>query len=148
MDTKICTHCKEEKPLERFSWRNKAKGIKNSWCKDCYKTYDDRLWNRDKSKKKLRAKERHHRLRKTLFETLLNSKCEICGETDPFVLEFDHIDPAQKKAAVSVLVGRRHSWESVQKEINKCRVLCANCHRRETAKEQNWYKDVRIELGV
>jgi hypothetical protein len=34
------------------------------------------------------------------------------------------------------------SWDIIQEEINKCEVVCANCHKRRSAKRMgNWYKD-------
>ena len=56
--------------------------------------------------------------------------CADCGETDPVVLEFDHI------GAKTFNVGKGlhdRNWQSVLDEIEKCEVVCANCHRRRTA---------------
>jgi len=54
--------------------------------------------------------------------------CSVCGENDPVVLDFHHI--GEKKETISLL--RSKSWriERIQGEIDKCIVLCANCHRR------------------
>jgi 5-methylcytosine-specific restriction endonuclease McrA len=76
---------------------------------------------------------------RNVIDYLNSHPCANCGETDPIVLEFDHIDPKAKTSAVSRMI-QYHSWETVQKEIEKCQVLCANCHRRKTAKQLNWYK--------
>jgi hypothetical protein len=59
-----------------------------------------------------------------------NSKCVTCPEKDPIVLEFHHRDPKTKSDAVSSLVHRGASWVIVLKEINKCDVLCSNCHKK------------------
>jgi hypothetical protein len=53
-----------------------------------------------------------------------------CGETDPLVLEFDHLGDKSFNIAKGI---RDHSWQSVLDEIRKCEVVCANCHRRRTA---------------
>ncbi len=55
--------------------------------------------------------------------------CYICGEEDPIVKEFHHINPEEKLFNVG------NSWtnrgmETIQAEIAKCVVLCANCHKR------------------
>ena len=65
-----------------------------------------------------------------LVEFLRERPCVDCGERDPIVLEFDHL--AEKEFAISAgLRGRR--WDDVLREIDKCEVVCANCHRRRTA---------------
>lgn len=69
---------------------------------------------------------------------LLDHPCVDCGETDWQVLEFDHRDAVTKVKGVADLV-HNHSWASVQAEIAKCDVRCANCHRRKTALDLDWY---------
>lgn len=64
--------------------------------------------------------------------------CVDCGESDIIVLEFDHL--RDKVADVSVLARGGYSIETIQKEIDKCEVVCANCHRRRTAKRAGTYR--------
>lgn len=56
--------------------------------------------------------------------------CVRCGEREPFCLEFHHTDPSQKDFDVSTAV-RGLSQKRLMEEIEKCLVLCANCHRKE-----------------
>lgn len=63
-----------------------------------------------------------------------------CGENDPVVLEFDHI--SDKIDSVSRMICDSYSLDSLEKEIAKCEVRCANCHRRKTAKQLGWYKNI------
>lgn len=66
----------------------------------------------------------------------LGGKCMKCGYNKYIeVLEFHHGDPTQKDFNVS-RKGHCRSWERVCKEIEKCDLLCANCHR-EVHAEQN-----------
>jgi hypothetical protein len=61
--------------------------------------------------------------------------CIDCGEDDPIVLEFDHVRGEKKFNIADVTrnaVGRR----TLEKEIEKCEVRCANCHRRKTKRER------------
>jgi len=65
--------------------------------------------------------------------------CIDCGETDPIVLEFDHVKGVKFKE-LNYMTRNTYSIETIKKEIEKCEVRCANCHRRITAKRQNWFK--------
>jgi hypothetical protein len=62
-----------------------------------------------------------------------------CGEKNPVVLEFDHIQ--DKKCDISRMLANGLSIKTIKAEISKCEVRCANCHRRKTAKDYNWYKN-------
>jgi len=81
--------------------------------------------------------------RQFLYNYLSSHPCVGCGEDDPMVLEFDHIDPKEKYMAISAMVRDNHSIKSIEAEIAKCQVLCANCHRRRTAEQFDWYDSVR-----
>ena len=70
--------------------------------------------------------------------------CVDCGESDPVVLEFDHI--ADKKAAVTTMVWGGLLWTSIEREIAKCEVRCVNCHRRRTAVQQG-FRDRKAGLA-
>lgn len=57
------------------------------------------------------------------------SKCERCGYNRCMeALEFHHIDPTKKDFNVSSR-GHTRSWKRVKEELDKCVLLCANCHR-------------------
>jgi hypothetical protein len=75
--------------------------------------------------------------RKLLFEYQSRNPCKDCGEKDPIVLEFDHKVPELKEYNISNMMG--YSWDKIKTEIDKCDVVCANCHRRRTAIQQGWY---------
>lgn len=55
--------------------------------------------------------------------------CRNCGTSVPVCLDFHHVDT--KTAAVSELVAERRSLAEIRREIKKCELLCANCHRVE-----------------
>ena len=58
--------------------------------------------------------------------------CMDCGiQYPPFVMDFDHRDPTMKTNGVSRLQ-RSAGWSKVLEEINKCDIVCANCHRIRT----------------
>jgi hypothetical protein len=93
--------------------------------------------NRVKRRKELAAKRREYRKAsgELLLEYLGAHPCIDCGEKDPIVLEFDHRDRKCKRAAVAKLVGQGMTPAVVLKEIEKCDVRCANCHRRKTYRD-------------
>lgn len=111
-------------------------------CKQCYTVFD---YNDRYSTQIYICKDcdgdnrlsRYQSTRKKVYEYLLNHPCTDCGEVDPVVLEFDHLDPTIKEYNISNMMS--YSWSSIEKEISKCQVVCANCHRRRTAKTYNWY---------
>ena len=116
-------------------------GQRHQVCRECKRVYDREYHTKrtaaQKHKKTSQQKTRRIDNRKYILEYLKTHPCECCGETDPVVLEFDHIDPTTKEYTISLMV--MHSKENIDKEIAKCRVLCANCHRRHTAKQMGWY---------
>jgi len=72
-----------------------------------------------KRRKKIRLKAIEH----------LGGKCTRCGYNKyPEVMEFHHRNPSQKDFNISKK-GHCRSWERVKKEIEKCDLFCANCHR-------------------
>ena len=71
----------------------------------------------------------------------LNGKgCAVCNETDIRTFEFDHINPITKKFNISQAVKLGYRWSDVEEEISKCRILCANCHKKHAAEQRGWYK--------
>ena len=59
---------------------------------------------------------------------VLGEKCQICGYNKCIAaLEFHHVNPEEKEITFSGNTNR--SWEITRKEIQKCTLLCANCHR-------------------
>lgn len=56
------------------------------------------------------------------------NRCEICGYNKcGRALSFHHLDPKQKEFGLSDK-GLTRSWSKIENEINKCVLLCANCH--------------------
>lgn len=60
--------------------------------------------------------------------------CVDCGEGDPVVLDFDHLPGVEKRFEIARAVNSStRAWPAILREIGKCEVVCANCHRRRTA---------------
>jgi len=115
--TKRCTVCQEEKLLSEF--HKKGNG-KDSRCKSCIKTRD---------------REAHQRLLAEKKDWLYQYKeahaCTDCNKFyHPWVMEFDHL--RDKKANISTLANQKCTLKRLLREIDKCELVCANCHRLRT----------------
>ena len=119
MNTRTCTKCKQEKPEDKFSWRSKSRGTKQSWCKRCKQHHDIDYYQDTKDRRRKRKRELRKELReenqRNLYEYLKLQSCVDCGETDPLVLEFDHVR-GKKKYNIAQMA-HTHVWSSVLKEI-------------------------------
>lgn len=60
---------------------------------------------------------------------LSTHSCELCGENRIWVLDFHHKDRKDKENNINDMIKNRNSIKTIQKEIDKCDVLCSNCHR-------------------
>ncbi len=141
MYSKKCSKCGEVKDVKNFSKCSRHKDGLQVWCKGCVHVRDQEKYKDPVIKQRYIEvnRKRQEYCKKKLFEFVQTQKCVDCGETDPIVLEFDHRNPADKFDNVSDLI-RRGTWKRVQKEIDKCDMVCANCHRRRTAKQFGYYK--------
>jgi ribosomal protein L37E len=111
-----------------FSNRNESAGM----CRQCGK-------HPPKVERKLcgiciqGAVERHRSARrkiKHLAIEYLGGSCSICGLKDPVeaIYDFHHKDPKVKDIGISVM--RSWTWERVVIELDKCILVCSNCHRK------------------
>ena len=151
-----CLNCNKETTNPKFCSRScsatfnnrlypKRKPTKN--CKNCGKLINNTSWYCTKCKKnklkknplkytQFNAKTKNKRIKsastarkrqKVLFVEYKGGKCEICGYNKCIsALEFHHIDPATKKFQVGQTYRR---FELMKPELDKCMLLCANCHR-------------------
>jgi hypothetical protein len=76
-----------------------------------------------------RRSEARKKFKLILYQYLLENPCVDCGETDIFVLEFDHTG-TNKTMNVGSMCG--HSKSRIMKEIQKCEVRCHRCHKMKT----------------
>lgn len=64
------------------------------------------------------------------------NKCEICGyDKCVEALEFHHLDPSKKEFNISI--ANVKSWNNIKNELDKCILVCANCHREIHFNEKN-----------
>lgn len=139
---KKCYTCQTFKDANQFS-KNKSKndGL-NTICKECSKNRSKKYYsdNTEHHKRviKKRKDENDDFVRFKILEFLKKNPCIICGETNLMVLDFDHL--GNKTKNVCDFIQNNSSWEIVKKEIDKCQVLCSNCHRIKTHTDLKSYK--------
>ena len=141
METKVCAKCREALPQSAFSRRRN--GQTQPYCRSCNKEYQRAHYESNRDSYLERANERRpgikREIQRKLLAYLADHPCVDCGETDPVVLEFDHLDRADKTVLVSRAVSNAWKWVRIETEIAKCAVRCANCHKRRTATQFGWY---------
>lgn len=163
-NVKKCFKCKNSKHISFFYKCSTAKDGYHPYCKNCHSIYSHKYRKRKKCGVKSRsyirggkrdrfghsvAKIRSNR--ETRYQTFLNyiatKKCKDCKESNPIVFEFDHRNPKFKKFNIARIVAYV-SFNKLLKEMKKCDIVCANCHKIRTAKRNNWRKLSFFENNV
>lgn len=109
--TRLCLTCKQTKPKTEFYFRGTKYA---SHCKICHQ-----------QKYKERSK-----ISKQLAVDYLGGECSRCGYNKNLAaLDFHHLDPKSKNKEASMM--HRGSFHRIIPELDKCILLCANCHREE-----------------
>jgi len=117
-ELRSCKHCMEEKRLSEFAPRHNPDKIRT--CKDCHRL-----------RAKLRSHEKKQECRDVVAD-LKKSPCTDCGlRFDPVAMDFDHLPEFEKVANVSELTSRG-SMKNLLAELEKCELVCSNCHRVRT----------------
>jgi hypothetical protein len=121
--SKICKICKENKNIENFTLLKT--GYRHTYCKKCLRDYNNKL---------------NKKCRKTRFNILYltsvkdNAQCTDCKKIfRHWMLDFDHVKPGKYKN-ISQLKNRKLSL--LKEEIEKCELVCVNCHRVRTYKRK------------
>ena len=141
MALKRCGRCGKKRDTKHF---NKKCGDRlQSMCRDCQHKKFKKYYQENKahhcSSVSQRKKELNAENQLRLLGYLRDHPCCDCGEKDPVVLEFDHV-AGKKKDCVTRMLTQGYSWEALEKEIGKCLVRCANCHKRRHVLENGSYR--------
>lgn len=108
---KHCPHCGITQSLDQFYKR--SNGTSGSWCRKCM---SEQILIRQQHCKKLAV-------------AYKGSKCLNCGFSEYLgALEFHHLDLKKKDSRISRMSNRKLTDE-LKQELDKCVLLCANCHR-------------------
>jgi hypothetical protein len=139
-----CGDCRAFRSIFEFSYKYRERGVFQSYCKVCARRRSRDHYVRNTAAYKLRVAKNNQRARsenrRKLLEYLALRACVDCGLQNLAVLEFDHRAPSQKTRDVSTMVQRGFAWSTILNEMSKCDIVCANCHRRRTARQFNWHK--------
>lgn len=121
-NVKICKICKVEKEIIDFF--KKDNNRYHTYCKKCSTIYH---------KKRLSD----IKIKMILYKGGKCENCKLSLENSHYsVFDFHHIDPNQKDPKFTGIKSRK--WEKIENEINKCKLLCSNCHRMEHALIGKW----------
>lgn len=141
MTTKHCPSCNQTLEVSNFSKNVSKKDGLSSQCKECKKKYQNSWYVSNRQTHIQNAQVNRKNSRKKAREFVINylakSKCADCPETNPIVLQFDHIK-GSKKYDISYMVTMGYGVDSIKEEISKCEVRCANCHTLRTYSQRKY----------
>ena len=127
---RACSRCHLAKPLSEFNFKQKVRGIRQPYCRDCGKELTRDHYRRRKQLY-LRRNLRSYSERRQMVLDAKKKPCADCGISYPYyVMDFDHRDGATESFSLHAVHGA--SKQAILREIAKCDVVCANCHRERT----------------
>jgi hypothetical protein len=129
-ESRRCGRCKKSLPVTAFA--RYGNGYQ-SYCRQCQKEYDAAWYQANKERRKAKVKvdrEVHREWMDSLKEGI---PCTDCGRTYPtYVMEWDHLPEAIKRLVLSNARRSAFSKKRILEELEKCELVCANCHRERT----------------
>jgi hypothetical protein len=142
IDRRVCRVCGQTKALVDFPFRSLKEQTRQWICKSCQRAYTRSWYSQNRAHQIKQSYRNTVRARReaaaAVREHLRGQGCVDCGETDPGVLDFDHL--RDKLNEISALVREGRPWSVISAEIDKCVIRCANCHRRKTVRELGGYR--------
>ena len=157
--TKTCNRCDVVKPLKQFpkSILKDKEGIprrKYYWalclkCKLVHQPSNQRIKKENEKDNRFKySKQRRKRAvlrnKQFVFELLSKSNCTDCNTDDWRLLEFDHLPQFEKKKDISKLMLHGIAISTIKKEIEKCEIVCCNCHALRTMKRGGFWRHVKL----
>lgn len=144
MREKLCTGCKQSKPIDDFNVRRASRDKLQGICRRCDNERARRYYaeNREAHIRVIVARKAVIRrgALDAIGEFLSTHPCVDCGESDLRVLDFDHRETEVKRTEVMKLAQDGYSIARIREEIAKCDVRCRNCHAKVTYERlgDNW----------
>lgn len=127
---KTCTKCGKEKDLDQFAVRKNKNGIRQSWCRECFRLWNKEAYRSGRRKKQVleRAKKQKAYLQAFVRRVKLRYGCSKCGYKKHYAaIDFHHVE--EKDKVIGQLANNGCSIATMKAEMRKCILLCANCHR-------------------
>jgi hypothetical protein len=107
-----------------------------------FREYNKGWYRRHKKRLLEKRRQRNEKLRQWLRQYKSKLVCMECGESHPACLQFHHRDRVGKSFNIGSIIGRTDiSLQRILKEIDKCDVLCGNCHAIYHWKETHDFDD-------
>lgn len=94
------------------------------------KEYNKKWYKQHKDEVIARRKKRQIEIRDWFRRYKCTLVCMDCGINHPAVLQFHHRDRTSKSFAIADVVRRATSYRQITSEMEKCDVLCVNCHAK------------------
>ena len=138
MNLKICSKCGKTKHLQGFYFRKRGPraGEYYEKCKVCMKLRGRRYYHENRERQLSLALTRRHKYRLLVRNYLIKVKarpCRDCNVKYPYyVMDFDHRKRELKILDVARMAAAGWSFDKIRREVEKCDVVCANCHRIRT----------------
>lgn len=80
--------------------------------------------------KKAEAVKRRRKATKNLIIECMGGQCQVCAYSRCVkALELHHVEPGEKEYSISQMLTRSRGWNTLYTELEKCILLCSNCHR-------------------
>lgn len=137
---KICVKCWVPKPLSDFNGRGKRGPWLQPYCKPC-ESEKSQKWHAQRTPEEKKASNKKSYQKKKLaiaeiykvINEVKSGPCTDCGgRFHPVAMDFDHVE-GDKIDSIAWMIHRRSaSLEEVLAEIEKCQLVCSNCHRVRT----------------
>lgn len=90
--------------------------------------YRRKWYKENKISERNHVRRRKKEIKKWFHEFKSKLCCSKCGENHPAIIDFHHT--GKKENQVAQMVHWGYSIDKIKKELEKCQVLCANCHRK------------------
>lgn len=124
----ICRKCKLTKDSNEFVNCKSKKSGKITLCKECKKILDNISYRKRRDSILKQKKDKKSSLLYELSKIKIEG-CKKCGERRQYLLDFHHLKGNKKDFNIGSSIFRGKSFDIILSEIDKCIILCSNCHR-------------------